>query len=138
MDIVNGKMIKKHKSEKVKKFLSFSVSIFFVLLVISAVISILSYKNYLNKSGSRNGAMIAGIANSIQIKILNQIYKIVSYKLTEWENFEYVQDFYDSLSIKVYLFTFVNSYFSMFYIAFMKMFIIEKECFKGDKKLFDK
>jgi len=52
--------------------------------------------------------------------ILNQIYSWVAYKLTEWENPRTKTEFNDSYILKRFAFEFVNSYGSLFYVAFFR------------------
>jgi hypothetical protein len=51
---------------------------------------------------------------------MNAIYRIVARKLTDWENHETDSMYNENLAIKLFLFQFVNSYNSLFYIAFLK------------------
>ena len=52
--------------------------------------------------------------------ILNVIYRKVAKRLTEWENHRTQSEFEHSLIVKNFIFQFVNSYISLFYIAFVK------------------
>lgn len=97
--------------------LSSGIILFFVLLVIAIVFGIFFYRAMLhNVWGDRLCAFI----NAVQIKMMNQIYKIVATKLTDWENHEIDSSYNQALAIKLFLFQFVNSYNSLFYIAFLK------------------
>lgn len=61
-----------------------------------------------------------GVINLIVITILNYLYDYLAVFLTDME-FRRTQTEYDnSLSIKIYLFQFINYYSSLFYIAFLK------------------
>lgn len=51
---------------------------------------------------------------------MNQIYRVVARKLTDWENHETDTLHNDALATKLFLFQFINSYNSLFYIAFLK------------------
>ena len=51
---------------------------------------------------------------------MNFIFGIVATKMNNWENYEYDSQYYDALTFKLYMFQFVNSYLSLFYIAFAK------------------
>lgn len=62
----------------------------------------------------------AGIINLIAIYILNYFYTIVAYHLTKIEYRRTQTEFDDSLSLKIYIFQFINYYSSLFYIAFFK------------------
>ena len=58
--------------------------------------------------------------NGIQIKVMNLIYYEIAEKLNNWENHFKMTDKNNSLSLKLILFDFMNSYSSLFYIAFIK------------------
>ena len=60
--------------------------------------------------------LIPGIINVTIIGILGLIYKHFSFKLAIGENHQYVTDFENSLSNKIYAFQFVNTYISNFVI----------------------
>jgi anoctamin-10/anoctamin-7 len=45
---------------------------------------------------------------------------MVARRLNNWENYETNSAYFDALSIKLYLFQFVNSYAGLFYIAYAK------------------
>jgi len=62
----------------------------------------------------------ASFLNALQIKVMNVIYGKVAKWMNDWENYETDTIYNDQLSIKLFLFQFVNSYNSLFYIAFFK------------------
>eukprot|EP01091_Cochliopodium_minus_P011715 TRINITY_DN339_c0_g1_i4.p1 TRINITY_DN339_c0_g1~~TRINITY_DN339_c0_g1_i4.p1 ORF type:complete len:898 (+),score=254.62 TRINITY_DN339_c0_g1_i4:225-2696(+) len=70
------------------------------------------------------GATFGGGAGSavlaINIQILNQVYNLLAVKLNDMENHHTVTSYNDNLVIKTFLFQFVNSYTSFYYIAFFK------------------
>lgn len=51
---------------------------------------------------------------------MNRLYDIIAFKLTEWENPRTQTDFEDALILKLFAFQFVNSYGSLFYLAFFR------------------
>jgi len=65
-------------------------------------------------------SVVGGIANAIVIMILNRVYRMVAVKLNDWENHRTHSYYYDNLLFKIFLFQFVNSYTSLYYIAFFK------------------
>eukprot|EP00727_Mastigamoeba_balamuthi_P012908 m51a1_g824 hypothetical protein (421) ;mRNA; r:707986-710372 len=96
--------------------------------VIIATISLLSFriwvqKQLFEKEGSKGfmaGGYIGSIANAITIIILNQVYRFVAVKLTNWENHRTEQDYDSHLITKIFMFTFVNSFTGLFYMAYIK------------------
>jgi Calcium-activated chloride channel len=65
------------------------------------------------------GNIAVSIFNCAQIFVFKYTYSIISEKLNDWEN-HYTQTIYEDFLIsKTVLFDFVNSYFFLFYIAFI-------------------
>ncbi|KAL0277448.1 UNVERIFIED_CONTAM: hypothetical protein PYX00_004720 [Menopon gallinae] len=62
----------------------------------------------------------AAVINLICVTILNYVYDKLAVYLTELELLRTQTEFEDSLTLKIYLFQFVNYYTSIFYIAFLK------------------
>lgn len=62
----------------------------------------------------------AAIINLVLITILNLVYDNLATYLTEMELLRTQTEFDESLTLKIYLFQFVNYYSSIFYIAFLK------------------
>ena len=60
-----------------------------------------------------------GVLNSIQIFVMNKVYTYLALKLNEWEQHRLEQEFYDNLVIKRIIFIIFNSFYSLFYIAFI-------------------
>jgi len=58
--------------------------------------------------------------NAAAIMILNKIYRSVAVRMNEWENHRTESEYMDNLLFKIFLFQFVNSYTSLYYIAFFK------------------
>lgn len=91
------------------------------LIVVIVTVAILAFRLWLQKSSIKTfGTYIGAIVNSITIILLNLVYDKVAIMLTNWENHR-TQSHYDNwLIIKLFMFQFVNSYTSLFYIAFFK------------------
>lgn len=120
-DPVSGQKKKIEDKEKLsffRRWVGFSVSIMFVSLTIAIITAILTYKSLLSLYGMDMCAPL----NAIQIKIMNFIYRIIAKKINDWENYEFDSEYNDSLALKLYLFQFINSYSSLFYIAFIKYY----------------
>ena len=63
--------------------------------------------------------LFIGIINAFQIRILNLVFTLVSVRLNEWENHATQDAFDDAFVIKSFTFKLVNSFYSLYYIAFM-------------------
>ena len=59
--------------------------------------------------------------NLVLILVFNYFYELLAFWLTEKELHRTQTNFDDSLTVKIYLFQFVNYYASIFYIAFFKV-----------------
>jgi hypothetical protein len=102
----------------------------FIALVIAVVGSIFILKLVLSQiramtwGSIQMAGIIASIANAVQIQVMNMIYGDVAIKLTNFENHRTDTEYEDALIAKTFVFQFVNSYASLFYIAFVKPFIV--------------
>ena len=122
-----------------RKILSLSFVIFFMLLVVGALVAVIIYRLVLHAlidsefvesiSDSAVGTVIspsvvisvtASGISLIAIIVLNFVYQIAAVKLTEIELPRTQQQFDDSYSLKVFCFQFANYYSTLFYIAFFK------------------
>lgn len=70
------------------------------------------------------GSLIAGFGNAILITIMNAVYDSVKCKLNDAENWSTNTQYEDALILKTFIFKFANSYSALFYIAFIKQFVI--------------
>lgn len=61
-----------------------------------------------------------GVINLIVITVLNYLYDYLAVFLTDLEYRRTQTEYDNSLSLKIYLFQFINYYSSLFYIAFLK------------------
>jgi hypothetical protein len=117
-----------NRQRRGKKCCSFSIVGMFVVIVLALVLSIFLYRATLSDEW---GPRFCAFLNAMQIKIMNSIYKIVAVKLNDWENHETDSIYNDSLATKLFMFQFVNSYNSLFYIAFLKNAVegcLEDDC----------
>lgn len=109
-----------------------SIIAFMILLVIGAVIGVVVYRGAafaaLSASNTitirKNSRIIttctAALINLVCINILKFLYIRLAVWLTNWENPRTKTNYEDSFTYKMYLFQFVNTYASIFYIAFFK------------------
>lgn len=103
---------------------AFSQSVIFTMIVavIWCVVGIFIFRTTLVKWSPSMGGYLAGIVNALQIQILNYIFGLVATKLNDYENHRTETQYENSLIAKTILFKFVNSYNSLFYIAFFKQY----------------
>ena len=118
-DPISGRMKKISEPgfwDYAKGSMAFSVTLLFVGISISAITGIFVFRSTLNSDLKK----YCGIINAFQIKVLNIIYRYIATWMNNWQNFETDNLYSDSLTIKLYVFTFVNSYASLVYVAFIK------------------
>lgn len=114
-------------------FLSFSIVLLLTALAVAAVFGVVLYRMSVVTSFSllgdddwatSNAVIIipatAATINLVCILVLNWVYNILAVHLTELELLRTQTEFDESLTVKIYLFQFVNYYTSIMYIAFLK------------------
>jgi len=109
--------------QKIKRMVASQTVVWMLIgVVIAAVVGIFAFKSLLQHSNpdSTANAVYVGIVNAVQIQILNVIYGMVATQLNDWENHRTDTEYHNALISKAFLFKFVNSYNSLFYIAFIK------------------
>jgi anoctamin-10/anoctamin-7 len=95
-----------------------------LLVVVFSVVGIMIYKIVMrNTAGSEVAAYTPGIINAAVIGILNTLYGYLAKGLNDWENHRTQTDYDDQLIAKTFLFQFINSYISLFYIAYFKSYV---------------
>jgi len=94
----------------------------FIGAVIASVVGMFIFRYILRTKTFPDNAnaskIIGGICNSVQIQIFNQVYGKVVFALNEYENHRTDTEYENALIAKSFMFKFVNSYNSLFYIAF--------------------
>lgn len=115
-----------------KYLVSYLVLVIMLFITITGVLSLFYLKKYFignppesvseaNRPYYEMGVGM-GIAslNAVQIKVLNLIYSTLATKLNAWENHQKDYQATNFLAIKLILFDFVNNFFPIYYIAFIK------------------
>ncbi|KDO33292.1 hypothetical protein SPRG_02101 [Saprolegnia parasitica CBS 223.65] len=136
---IDGRTIKYFSpAERTSRVLRSLLFIFaLVLLVVGAVTAIFVFRFVSSKGQpwypyttiSMHGkdvplaSPIASMLNAVQIQVMNGIYMNVAVRLNNYENHQTNTQYEDNLIAKAFLFQFVNSYASLFYIAFVKTYV---------------
>ncbi len=118
-------------ADKLKRYsLSVATTALAVCLVLAAVLGIIVYRVSLRIALSQSEALrnfsvyivsvTAGILNLFMILILKRFYRWLAVKLTDMEFQKFNSNYENSLTMKMYLFQFINFYSAIFYIAFIK------------------
>lgn len=120
-----------------KSFVSYMLIILLVCINIFLVYLLFRWKAYKTNNGRTStlffNILVASI-NGLQIKLMSLLDEYIADKLTNWENYEKNSQRENSLAIKLIIFEFFNKYFSLYYIAFFKPYLLEycidNNCFK--------
>jgi hypothetical protein len=120
---IDGSKIKFYEDFKRRRMIfaqSLTVVALLIFLVIGVVVAIYVLRFALEPSiGVSSAQSVASVLNSVQIQVLNYFYLWIVTELSERENHRTETEFEDSMITKVFLFQFVNSYASFFYLAFV-------------------
>lgn len=126
VSFINGSQITYFPPHERSKIMAQSFSIIgtLALIVLGAVSAIYVIRRILYDTDvSLYAQFIASIANSVQITIFNIIYGKLADYLTDMENHRTDTQFEDSMIAKLFIFQFVNSYSSFFYLAFVAKYL---------------
>lgn len=103
-----------------------------IILVIGTVAGIYVMRFAISPSvGGILAQTSASVINSLLIEVMNYIYSFLAYALTEWENFRTETSFENSIITKIFIFQFINSYASFFYLAFVAQSVGECSVERG-------
>ncbi|XP_077492339.1 anoctamin-4-like [Amblyomma americanum] len=107
-----------------------SVVLLMLCLVVCSVFAIISYRiisvGWLSRSPQWRShahiatAITASLLNLVIILLMNKVYQPLATRLTKMERPRTQQEYEDSFTLKMFLFTFLNTYSSLIYIAFFK------------------
>jgi len=117
------------EEERMRKTISLSVSAFFTMAVVAAVSGTFAARFQLMNSddkGLANAAgIIASLINAVQIQFMGALYSNISLMLNKYENHRTETQYEDALIAKTFVISFINSFSSMFFIAFGQMFMAD-------------
>ena len=106
-----------------KRYVSYFVLFFMIMLIVIGVYLIFYFKVILIEKYPEKQTLIgilSAIENVILIAIMSNLYYYFAYKLNDWQNHR--KDFLkeNALAVKLILYEFINNYYPLFYIAFLK------------------
>lgn len=109
------------KLTKIKYAISSLPLMFILVLVVLIVLAVLALRLYLQRvMEPALGGVIGSIIGAVLIIVFNVIYGKLAVLLADWENHRTDTEYQDSLITKTFLFQFVNTFASLYYIAFGK------------------
>jgi anoctamin-10/anoctamin-7 len=117
--------------------ISQGVVISLIIVVIASVCGVFYARIQINRAmtDATQATVVGALINVVVIQFFNIVYNSVGKFLNEFENHRTDSDFEDSLIAKSFLFKFVNSYFSLFYIAFFKNILFDDSCYKEGSQI---
>ena len=106
-----------------KKMISYLVLLLMLIIIVVGVYLIFYFKVVLIEKYPDKQTLIgvlSAIENTVLIVIMSNLYYIFAYKLNEWQNHrkDYLKT--NALAVKLILYDFINNYYPLFYIAFIK------------------
>lgn len=116
-----------------------------VLVVIGTLVGIVVYRasvlaalhahssHDLRENAKLMTSFTAAAINLIIIQVLTWVYFNIAVFLTNWENPRTVSEYHNSFTLKMYVFEFVNTYSSLFYVAFFQSSLINGTPVKYNK-----
>lgn len=110
----------------VKVTSSLTIVAFCVVVIIAAIAGIFVFKVFISLDpqvtglSQQNATYLALVINAIVIMILGNMSRSITRKLNDWENHRTDTQYEDLLIIKTFVFCFVNSFATLFYMAFIK------------------
>lgn len=119
-------------SQQITKFNANKITIYAFLASLPVLIVLLfccggtyyltqMYKDgYQNTEYSSFHSTIAGFVNGIVITLLNFLYTFIARWFVKKENHKYARDFENSLIVKSFSFRILNSFYAVFYLAFIE------------------
>lgn len=123
---------------KKKQCVSSTVVFGFILVVLATIASIFALKVVMahdpkfSIAGFQIGDIVASILNAVQIQLFNDLYGDFAVRLNDYENHRTDTEYENALISKTFMFQFVNSFSSLFYIGFVKPFMTSSDaCFGG-------
>jgi anoctamin-5 len=109
------------------KAASLTVSFTYVSLVFVAVLSIITLRFVM--AASPASSLVPSVLNTVVIFIFSNIYQHVAYYLNDLENHRTETVYNDNLIYKLFLFDFVNTFTSLFYLAYVANSAFEARVF---------
>lgn len=116
----------------VKRLISYLISIILVILVIfvNSFLLYLKKNKLLENPQSKFWAYFPPSVNACLIKVLSFSYRSIANCLSHWENHPKNSIRVSHLSIKIFLFEFVNNFYTYYYIGFIKYY--NNECLESN------
>jgi len=111
---------KLHPNSSCKKIMSALVVLISVLIVACTMGFYIFFEALLGRTLGLDYESLGAVLMAVTIMVFNAIYNDIARKLNEMENYETEQEFNNQLTLKRFMFQFVNSYFLLYLTVFVK------------------
>uniref|UniRef100_A0A7S2G4I0 Anoctamin transmembrane domain-containing protein n=1 Tax=Florenciella parvula TaxID=236787 RepID=A0A7S2G4I0_9STRA len=98
---------------------SYSIIFCMLLLVLASIGGVFAIKIALDGNATLE-SIVPSITQAVVIQVLNAVYRTMAVGMTDSENHQTDTQYEDNLVAKLYMFTFVNSYSALYFIAFIE------------------
>ena len=106
----------------IKRFMSTIIMILCLAALIGSVFGVIFLRVFVANTNLTWGSYMISIANALIIMIFNGFYGKFAEVLNSWENYKTFSAYENNLIVKIFLFRFINSYASLYYLAFFRQF----------------
>jgi len=107
------------KQRRKRYFASGAIMLCCLLAVIANSAMVILIKQKMKDKFGAMGGSVGGGVNAVTVLILNSVYNGIAYHWTNHENHQTKTQYDDSLIVKLFLFEFVNSFATIFFMAYM-------------------
>ena len=98
--------------------MSYTVSLTFLVAVIISLIGVVTFRITMKATGFPVNSVAPSAVSTTIIFIFNELYKKMAYKLNDMENHRTQTEYNDNLINKLFMFSFVNNFTPLFYLAY--------------------
>eukprot|EP01084_Bolivina_argentea_P016193 30321_1 len=111
-----------HAVRNTRRLITLAVVASFLIALFGSVMGVVLLRVYVSQSNVEYGTYFISIANAFVIMFFNNIYGVFAEKLNSWENYKTETEYENNLIIKIFIFRFINSYATLYYIAFFRRY----------------
>jgi len=112
--------VKKDTRRSFRRALTVLLTMFFIGLVVVTTMALYYYEAQLQASGHLHATTLLNVAIALQMRLYAFLWQHLSVWLTDFDNYELDSEYFTALVIRVFCFQFINSFVSLFYVAFFK------------------
>lgn len=107
----------KDRYGKLKRLLTQTITFAFISWVVFSVCLLYGFEKEWEEQKLEQRAKFVKVLVAIQMITYTQVWRIVAVKLTDFDNWRTENEYYEALVYRVFSFSFINSFFPLFYTA---------------------